>query len=58
MEDDRDIPEPIRNKPNRNEEEIEVELGSADDLIPGELVDDRNMIDDDAGSLFDFDDDL
>ena len=58
MEDDRDIPEPIRNKPNRNEEEIEVELGSADDLIPGELVDDRNMIDDDAGNLFDFDDDL
>ena len=57
MEDDRDIPEPIRSKPNRDEEEVEVELGSADDdLIPGEVVYDADA--DDAGSLFDFDDDL
>ena len=56
MEDDRDIPEPIRNKPNRDEEEVEVELGSDDDLTPGELVYDADA--DDAGNLFDFDDDL
>ena len=60
MEDDRDIPEPIRNKPNRNEEEIEVELGSSvEDLISNDLAGDSKVIDnDDAGSLFDFDDDL
>ena len=41
----------------RDEEEVEVELGSADDeLIPGEVVYDADA--DDAGSLFDFDDDL
>jgi DNA-directed RNA polymerase subunit beta len=57
MEDDRDIPEPIRSKPNRDEEEVEVELGSSDDdLIPGEVVYDADA--DDAGNLFDFDDDL
>ena len=39
-----------------SEEEVEVELGSSDDLIPGELVYDDGA--DDAGSLFDFDDDL
>ena len=60
MEDDRDIPEPIRTKPNRNEEEIEVELGSSvEDLISNDLAGDSKVIDnDDAGSLFDFDDDL
>ena len=58
MEDDRDIPEPIRSKPNRNEEEVEVELGASEELVPGELVDDRNLDTDDAGNLFDFDDDL
>ncbi len=56
MEDDRDIPEPIKNKPNRDEEEVEVELGGDDDLTPGELVYDADG--DDAGNLFDFDDDL
>ena len=60
MEDDRDIPEPIRTKPNRNEEEIEVELGSSvEDLISNDLAGDSKVIDnDDAGNLFDFDDDL
>ena len=57
MEDDRDMPEPLRNKNDRNEEEIEVNLNQEEDLTPGELVDDRNY-DDDAGNLFDFDDDL
>ena len=60
MEDDRDIPEPIRSKPNRNEQEVEVELGSSvEDLISNDLAGDSKVIDnDDAGSLFDFDDDL
>ena len=40
---------------NRDEEEVEVEL-SNDDLTPGELVYDVDA--DDAGNLFDFDDDL
>ena len=57
MEDDRDIPEPIRSKPNKDEVEVDVELGSADDdLSPGEIVYDDGA--DDAGNLFDFDDDL
>ena len=60
MEDDRDIPEPIRSKPNRNEQEVEVELGSSvEDLMSSDLAGDSKVIDnDDAGSLFDFDDDL
>ena len=56
MEDDRDVPEPIRNRQNENEVEVDVELGSEEDLTPGELVYDAGA--DDAGNLFDFDDDL
>ncbi len=56
MEDDRDVPEPIRNRQNENEVEVDVELGSEEDLTPGELVYDEGA--DDAGNLFDFDDDL
>ncbi len=60
MEDDRDIPEPIRTKPNRNEQEVEVELGSSvEELMASDIAGDSKVIDnDDAGSLFDFDDDL
>ena len=58
MEDDRDMPEPIRNKQNQNEEEIEVNLNQDEELSPGEAVVDTNFDNDDAGSLFDFDDDL
>ena len=58
MEDDRDIPEPLKSKDNRHEEEIEINLTRDDDLIPGEMVMDTNFDNDDAGSLFDFDDDL
>jgi len=58
MEDDRDIPEPLKNKVNRNEEEIEVNLGQEEELVPGELVMPGYDDNDDAGSLFDFDDDL
>ena len=56
MEDDRDVPEPIRNRQNDNEVEVDVELGSEEDITPGELVYDAGS--DDAGNLFDFDDDL
>ena len=58
MEDDRDMPEPLKHKVNRNEEEIEVNLTQEEELIPGEMVVDNFMDNDDAGSLFDFDDDL
>ena len=39
-----------------NEVEVDVELGSEEDITPGELVYDAGN--DDAGNLFDFDDDL
>ena len=58
MEDDRDVSEPLKSKANRHEEEIEVNLTRDEELIPGELVMDTNFDNDDAGSLFDFDDDL
>ena len=56
MEDDRDIPKPLTNRQNKYEEEVEIELGESEDLTPGEVVYDDGL--DDAGNLFDFDDDL
>ncbi len=56
MEDDRDVPEPIKTRQNENEVEVDVDLGSEEELTPGELVYDAGA--DDAGNLFDFDDDL
>jgi len=56
MEDDRDIPKPLTNRQNKYEEEVEIELGESEDLTPGEVVYDDGA--DDAGNLFDFDDDL
>ena len=56
MEDERDMTDSLRNKSNKNEEEIEVDLNQ-EEFELGELVDDRNF-NNDAGDLFDFDDDL
>jgi DNA-directed RNA polymerase subunit beta len=56
MEDDRDIPKPLTSRQKDYEEEVEVELGSDDDIMPGEVVYDDGA--DDAGNLFDFDDEL
>jgi DNA-directed RNA polymerase subunit beta len=56
MEDDRDIPKPLTSRHKDYEEEVEVELGSDEDLTPGEVVYDDGA--DDAGNLFDFDDEL
>ena len=58
MEDERDMSDSIKNKQNKDEEEIEVDMGQEEELNLGELVDDRNLDSGDAGDLFDFDDDL
>ena len=47
---------PLTNRQNKYEEEVEIELGESEDLTPGEVVYDEGA--DDAGNLFDFDDDL